>query len=102
MNLDRRNFIIRSIGAAICAGLTPPLITALLPGPVSYPSWRVSGIDQKAGALTLEMVQSAMGYAREKSGLADQPLIISHDGYIMMQQDLHNFYVGDEVTILGG
>lgn len=32
MNLDRRNFIIKSIGAAICAGATPMFMPSLVGG----------------------------------------------------------------------
>lgn len=31
MNFDRRKFLIRSIGTAICAGLAPSFIPSLLP-----------------------------------------------------------------------
>lgn len=62
-DLTRRNFIIRSIGAAICAGATPIFVQTLLPlqneisflGHSAYELWESDTLSYISSPLTLQM-----------------------------------------------
>lgn len=86
MDLDRRKFLIRGIGAAICAGIAPTFLPRLLPE-ITYPG--LAGCQ----AIVDDIPDGLTKYAAIEGLTSDQVLKIFKKVYgdITIVGDFHNY-----------